>query len=116
MATATMEKKMVRPVCSIREENDAVMLELEMPGVAKDGVEINIDGDTLSIHGRRPEQNSEARYLVRERHTGDYKAVYTIDERVDREKVEAHMEHGILTVTLHLKEEVKPRKIEVKAK
>ena len=40
--------------------------------------------------------------------------VHTLDERVDRNKVDAKMDQGILTVTLHLKEEVKPRKIKVK--
>ncbi len=115
MAATAIEKRTVRPVCSIAEENDAVILQLEMPGVDKNSIELNIDGDTLSVTGRRPEAEGDRVYLVRERRSGDFRATYTIDQRVDREKVDARMENGVLTVTLHLKDEVKRRRIEVKA-
>jgi HSP20 family protein len=115
MSTQVAErtKKMVRPACRIEEHEGAVALQLEMPGVNRELVDINIDGDTLTIDGHRSEMEGETTYLLRERRGGDFRAVYTIDQRVDRQKVEARMEHGVLHVTLHLKEEVKPRKIEV---
>jgi HSP20 family protein len=117
MENVTNERKRyIRPVSNICEENGAVILRLEMPGVDKEHIEINIDGDTLTVHGKRAAEDGKKNYLLRERLTGDYHQTYTIDERVDREKVDAKMEKGVLMLTLHLKEEVKPRKIEVKAK
>jgi len=113
MTTQTEQKKMVRPACRIQETEGAVELMLEMPGVDRESIDINIDGDTLTVVGHRAAEEDEISYLVRERRAGDFKAVYTIDERVDRENVEARMEHGLLHLTLHLKEEVKPRRIEV---
>jgi HSP20 family protein len=113
MTAQTEERKMVRPACRIQETEGAVELVLEMPGVNRESIDINIDGDALTVVGHRTAADDETSYLVRERRGGDFKAVYTIDERVDRENVEARMEHGLLHLTLHLKEEVKPRKIEV---
>lgn len=115
MATETLEKtrKTVRPACRIEEHEGAVELRLEMPGISRESVDINIDADTLTIVGHRPDSEADQTFLVRERRPGDFRAVYTIDERVDREKVDARMEHGVLHVTMHLKDEVKPRKIEV---
>jgi HSP20 family protein len=108
------ERRAVRPIGNICEEHDAVVLRLEMPGVSKDGIEVNVNGDTLSIYGRRSSYAEDVSYIVRERQDTDFRAIYTLDERVNREKVDARMENGILTVRLHLKEEVKPRKIDVK--
>ena len=108
------ERRAVRPIGNICEEHDAVVLRLEMPGVSKDGIEVNVNGDTLSIYGRRNSYAEDVSYIVRERQDADFRAIYTLDERVNREKVDARMENGILTVRLHLKEEVKPRKIDVK--
>lgn len=110
-----VQRRTVRPIGNICEEHDRVVLRLEMPGVGKDGIDININGDTLTVHGNRQSYANDVSYIVRERRDADFRATYTLDERVDREKVEAKMENGILTVQLHLKEEVKPRKIEVKA-
>ena len=114
--TNTMTKNAtIRPMCSISEEEGLVLLTLEMPGVTKDGVDIDIDGDTLTVKGSRPE-SEPGTYLIRERRGGDFSATYTLDERVDREKIDAKMERGVLELALHLRDEVKPRKIKVKTK
>ena len=73
-----------------------------------------MSSDTLTVTGRRHHDAGDVNYLVHERYNADFRSTYTLDERVDRDKVEAKMENGILEVTLHLKEEVKPRRIEVK--
>ena len=113
MAEATKNEIQVRPASTICEEDAAVVLRLEMPGVGKDGIDISIDGDTLTVHGHREEPETGT-YLVRERRHGDYHATFTLDERVNRDKIDAKMERGTLKVILHLKDEVKPRKIKVR--
>ncbi|MFP4509711.1 MAG: Hsp20/alpha crystallin family protein [Spirochaetaceae bacterium] len=115
MATATRERterRTVRPASMISRENDAVILQVEMPGVAKDHIDIQVEDGTLTIHGSRAPLEGE-QYLVRERRDADYYQTYTLDETIDRDRIEAHMQHGVLTVRLHLKEAVKPRKIEI---
>lgn len=106
-------RRVVRPRGDIWEESDSVVLQLEMPGVSKDGIEVTVEGDSLIIYGHRSAYADDVSYLVHERYDADYRAVYTLDERIDREQINAAMESGVLTMTLQLKAEVKPRKIEV---
>ncbi len=117
MATQeTYTGRSVRPVGNMCWEKDGkVMLRLDMPGVDKDNVDIRIENDQLIIHGTRAKEEEEKNYVLRERRRGDFHQVFTIDETVDRENVDAHMEKGVLTLTLNMQEEVKPRKVEVKA-
>jgi len=98
------------------EQEGVITLRLEMPGVSKNGVELEVEGSELHIRGKRTPPSQEGRYLVRERQAGDFSEVYTIDETIDREKIDAVMEAGVLTVTLHLREAQKPRRIAITAK
>jgi len=109
-------RRQIRPLSSMCEDNGVITLCLEMPGVPKDGIELEVEGNELRIHGKRPAAAVNARYVVRERVDGDYREVYTIDETVDRSKIEAAMNDGVLTVTLHLREAEKPRKIQITAR
>ncbi len=116
MATQELEKTAtVRPVGTIWEEGGVIYLRLEMPGVDKSDLDVRIEDDQLVIHGKRSDLPKDAHNVVRERRRGDFRQVYTVDDTVDREKIEANLESGVLLVTLHLKEAVKPRRIEIKA-
>lgn len=105
----------LRSRSSICEEEGKIVVCLEMPGVTKDNVDINVDNNQLEITGKREDPGIGGKFVIRERRFGDYYQVYTIDDTVDRDKIEANLENGLLTVTLHLKEAEKPRKIKVQA-
>jgi HSP20 family protein len=109
-------RRQIRPLTTIWEENGTITLRLEMPGVPKDGTELEIEGSELRIRGRRSAAPAGKEYLLRERADGDFAEVYTIDETVDRGKVDANMEAGILTLTLRLREAEKPRRIQIEAR
>jgi HSP20 family protein len=110
----TQERPVIYATSCICEEDDKIVLELDMPGVSKDGVDIDVDNNTLTIYGKRDLASEEGAYLLRERRFGDFRRVFTIDDTVDKEKIEASMDKGVLTVHLHLKEPEKPKKISVK--
>lgn len=113
---ATREtRRQIRPVTTISEENGTIILRLEMPGVAKDGTELEVEGSELRIRGRRDPAQSGKRYILRERADGDFAEVYTIDQTIDTGKIGAAMEAGVLTVTLQLREAQKPRRIQIEA-
>ncbi len=114
MATATEKRREIRPKSCINQEDGVVRLQLEMPGVRKDGLDIRVDNDELTIVGRRSFDDENRAFLVQERRRGDFVQRYTIDETIDREKINADLDDGMLTLELHLKEAVRPRKIEVK--
>jgi HSP20 family protein len=101
------------PEVNIFENKDGYVLEAEMPGVNKDGLEITLEGNELTIVGRRPVEAAFGEALFRESHTRDYRRVFEIDPAIDAAKVSARMEQGILTLTLPKSERVKPRKIKV---
>jgi HSP20 family protein len=110
------ERNTIRPLANICEEQDKVLLSLEMPGVTKENVSLKVENNELQITGRRSEPQTDDNYLIRERRDGDYFQAYTLDNTINQDSIEAEMDSGILLVSLHLKEEVKPRQIEVKVK
>jgi HSP20 family protein len=107
---------LLRPRSSVAEMPDGnIVLRLEMPGVSKENLEIDVDASELCITGRRPGGGRDGDFLVRERPQGSFRQVYTLDDTIDPARIEAVLEGGILTLTLHRKEAVKPRKITVRA-
>lgn len=111
----TMKRKSAPACCDIIEKDGNILLTLEMPGVKKDGLNINVDGDELAISGRRVIPGAgNGKYLAREIRDTDFFQKYTIDNTIDRNKIDATLKNGILTVTLHIKESEKPRQITVK--
>jgi len=110
------DRRSLLPACSIHGDETSVVLRVEMPGTRKDDIEVRIDGDQLVITGKAQVRPEKGTWLVRERHTGDYERRFTIDGTIDRERIDAVHELGVMTLTLHVREEVKPRRIEIKGK
>jgi len=107
---------LLRPRSSVAELPDGnIVLTLEMPGVSRQNLEIDVDSGELAITGCRPEPQSAGTFLVRERPRGSFRQVYTLDDTIDPAKIDAVLEGGLLTLTLHRKEAVKPRKIAVRS-
>ena len=103
----------VTPVANILENGDGYLLEAEMPGVAKDGLEVTVENGELVILGRRADKNLPGTPLYRESRPLDYRRVFDLDPSIDTSRITAKMEQGILTLTLPKAEEVKPRRIQV---
>lgn len=101
------------PKVNIFETAEGYVLEAEMPGVGKDGVEITVEGTEITLTGRRRAESAAGETLFRERKVADYRRVFELDPAIDTTKVSAKMEQGILTVTLPKSERVKPRKVTV---
>ena len=88
----------------------------EMPGVDREGVDINLEEGVLTIRGSRSaEPGPEENMLLMEYESGSYVRRFTVSEHINQEGIEASMQNGILTLVLPKVEPVKPRKIEVKA-
>jgi len=101
------------PNVNICETKDGYVLEAEMPGVTKDGLEITLEGNEISIVGHRQTEATSGELLFRERRLVDYRRVFELDPAIDTAKVSAKMEQGVLTLSLPKSERVKPRKIAV---
>ncbi len=117
MTTAVQErqeqKTYVAPRVNIIEHADTVTLEAELPGVPKDQVDVQLNKNELTITGHRV-HNEEGQLRASERPRADFRRVFTLSRAIDQEKVDAHMENGLLTVTLYKTDNMRPRKIDIK--
>ena|SRR5689334_24979429 len=107
------KEEYVTPQVNIFETGEGYVLEAEMPGVNKEGLEITLENNEITIVGHRREESTSGHALFRERHAGDYRRVFELDPAIDGSKISARMEQGVLTLTLPKSEKVKPRKIRV---
>lgn len=102
------------PAVDIYETEEAVTVLADMPGVAKDGVEIRLEDDTLTIKGTKGGNGGkDERMLLKEFESGHYLRRFTMAEVIDQAKIEATMADGVLTLKLPKVEPAKPRKIVV---
>ena len=101
------------PLANVLESKDGYVLEAEMPGVNKDGLEITVEDGELTIVGRRAAVEVRGRELYRESRTSDFRRSFELDPSIDTTKISAKIEQGILTLQLPKAEAVKPRKIAV---
>ena len=101
------------PRANIHETKDGYVLQAEMPGVAKDGIEISVENNELTIIGRRANAEVPGEWVYRESRRNDYRRSFELDPSIDTAKVTATMEQGVLTLELPKSERVKPRKITV---
>jgi HSP20 family protein len=101
------------PLANILETSDGYVLEAEMPGVNKDGLEITVENGELIILGRRDTYQSPGTQLYGESRKADYRRAFEIDPSIDSARITAKIDHGILTLQLPKAEAVKPRKIMV---
>jgi HSP20 family protein len=90
------------------------VLEAEMPGVNKDGLEVTLEGNEITIHGRRSPETTAGEPLLRERYpAAEYQRVFEIDPALDTGKISAKVEQGLLTLTLPKSSRQQPRRIAV---
>lgn len=100
------------PAVNIYESADGYVLEADMPGVRKDGLEIILERNELTIVGHRDGHLFETVHY-RETSDGDYRRVFELDPEIDTEKISARVENGVLSLQLAKREQVKPRRIAV---
>ncbi len=103
----------IQPSCAICEDDGKVTLRLEMPGVSKEDIEINVEKNELIISAKPKKEKVSGSYLIRERREGEYRKRFIIDETIDRDRIDAVMTNGVLNLNLAIKEAAKPRKVEI---
>ena len=106
-------RRYLSPRVNIKETKDGYLLEAEMPGVNKDGLEISLEGSELTLVGRRAPEPQNLELLYRESSNADYRRMFELDPTIDTGRIEARMENGVLHLHLPKAEQVKPRKITV---
>jgi len=105
----------VYPPLNMYETKDALILKAELPGVRADDLEISVEGDTLSLQGKRKRSLEEDNisYHRREIETGNFSRALALPTKVDLDNMTAKLTDGILTITLQKADEVKPRQVKI---
>lgn len=103
----------ISPHVNILETKEGYLLEAEMAGVGKDGLELTLEGNELTIVGKRQSNVEGAETVYRESSPLSFKRVFELDPAIDAGKITAEIEQGVLTVNLPKAEKVRPRKIAV---
>ena len=106
-------EQFITPPASVREIGDGYTLEIEMPGVKKDGLEISVENNELTIIGRRSLPVVEGTLIHRESRSENFRRMFEIDPSIDADKISAKIDQGLVMLTLPKAEHVKPRKITV---
>lgn len=114
--TSSKVEKFVAPPVNIRETKDAIIVEAEMPGVEKSGLEVSVDADELVIIGRKGKDSLAGNPLWSEIPKHDFRRVFSLGDHVNRSDITASFDSGILSLRLGKSEDVKPKKIEVEFK
>jgi HSP20 family protein len=103
----------VAPMATVLENADGYTLEVEMPGVNKEGLEMWVENNELTIVGRRSLPTISGTLVHRESRRENFRRTFELDPSIDADKVSAKIERGVVTLTLPKAEQVKPRKITV---
>jgi HSP20 family protein len=101
------------PRTNVRETDDAFVFTMEMPGLGRENVEIDLEGDTLVVKGEKAEQSEDKGLVRREYQSTRFERTFRVGDGIDRDGVKAKMVDGILTVTLPKTPERVGRKIDI---
>jgi len=106
-------EQFVAPPASVIEAGDGYTLEIEMPGVSKDGLDISVENNELTITGRRSFPVVEGTLIHYESRPENFRRAFDLDPSIDANKISAKIDQGLVRLTLPKAEHVKPRKIAV---
>ena len=112
LGIGTTSRPAVMPMDAWR-EGDVFKLEFDLPGIAPETLDVDVERNVLTIKAERPARTGDWEPLAAERPTGHFSRQLVLGENLDLERLEAHYEDGVLSITIPVAEKAKPRKIEV---
>lgn len=106
------------PAIDMYQTNDDVVVKATLPGLKPEDVDITVTGETLTLRGefKRENEQKESNYHIRESRLGSFERSILLPTDVKADKAKADFENGVLTISMPIAEEVKPKSIMIKAK
>ncbi len=108
-------ERVITPPADAWEDDDAVVIELALPGADPSQVEVSYEKDLLMVTGRIEPRDEDKQWVLRERARGPFQRQFTLRTPVEPDQAEAHFVNGVLSLKLPKSEAVKPRKIAIQA-
>ena len=106
-------EQFIAPAATVLENADGYTLEVEMPGVSKENLEMWVENNELTILGRRSMPSIEGTLVHRESRPENFRRSFELDPSIDAARISAKIDQGVVTLTLPKAEQVKPRKIAI---
>jgi len=107
------QEQYVTPPVDIYETAEGLVVKADLPGVAKENLDVRVENNLLTIRGKSAHV-APGEPIYREYELVNFFRQFELNERVDQAKISADLKHGVLTLQLAKAEEAKPRKIDVK--
>ncbi len=107
------ESRYIAPPVDIYETDDALVVVADLPGVGRDGIDIRVEDNVLTIKGRA-EYSPQATLLRQEFHLEGYYRQFQLSDEVDQNRISAETKNGVLTIRLPKAERSKPKQVKVK--
>jgi HSP20 family protein len=103
------------PAVDVYEDEHKVTLKIEVPGIDEKDIDVEIENNTLTVHGERKieKEEKEENYRRVERQYGSFTRTFTLPQTMDTDSVSANYDKGVLKITLPKKAEAKPKQIKV---
>ena len=101
------------PLADLEESEDAYTVEIDLPGVQREDIDIQLTDRQLTVSGELKEKERTGVLRRRTRRVGQFHYSVTLPAEADADKVTAHLDDGVLTVRVPKPEQVKPRRIEI---
>ncbi len=108
----TAARPAVMPMDAWR-QGDAFVVEFDLPGVAADSLDLDVERNTLTVHAERPARDPNKEMVASERPTGVFSRQLFLGDNLDTDRIAARYEDGVLRLTIPVAEKAKPRKIEI---
>lgn len=94
-------------------EDDRFVVEFDLPGIAVDSIDLDIERNTLTVHAERAARDGDREMVVAERPSGVFRRQLFLGENLDADRISAHYTDGVLRLEIPVAEKAKPRKIEI---
>ncbi|HEX2907244.1 MAG TPA: Hsp20/alpha crystallin family protein [Phototrophicaceae bacterium] len=103
-----------RPAMDVLESEHGFTVRVEVPGIAPEKLDVQVDGDLLTIRGEMDQPADGERYHYRERRAGSFKRTLRLADTLDTQAIQATYQNGLLTLDLPKTPKIEPKRIEVK--
>ena len=94
-------------------DGDTFHVEFDLPGISQDSIDIDVERNVVTVKAERPSRASDAELLAAERPRGVFSRQLVLGDNLDTSNIKASYHEGVLSLTIPVAEQAKPRKVEI---
>lgn len=114
LGAATQEQRGPRSMpMDLYREGDHFVLNIDLPGMDPGSIDVDVEGNTLTVRARRTIRGEETQWLAQERPSGDFLRQLTLGEGLDVENIHAHYDAGVLSLTIPVAKKERARRVQI---